>query len=674
MIKRKNRLLTLSLAAALSLTVIGCGSTDSSSTTDDTSPTVENNTTTTDSNSTIDSNTTTESLGYSDIDLRDANTTLTSDFYAPAVMSSVIEESEAVTWSTFSGSLANLDRFTLADVSSDIVLVSDTNTTVNKSLSVSTTLHGQSSTDKNTLLKTTFQFVEIATGKYAIYSSKHSNYALDIDDDNTSVILRDVRSLTAFNAKTATKFLTFDALSSGGKLTVNGRYTLNQANSIANKTISYDLDTSLAGKKITISSSGLTLDSSGSAVTLYKAPVGLDISSDFNPDSVARVSNAEFYDTSATEGNLLADLPTQVASKYTSQLASAGLDTATTTAASAMIDTIATHLAAQGSQMRYPKEFYLAIREGFLKRTLVTSEAMDATMGELTVPYVYFTDEVDSDGNYHPFMVVATHGLPDTIAGLGDVPHPPGDGLSGQYPDQKVTRSFYEENFILKIPMRDYGEVSSVTENDLTDIKSLASDEGVGTYDHHNYASTGSSAVAIDGVVIYPSYNNTLNFAQEFGELSAIGMHSGRGLGVHYHADAFSVANESINDSSEEGFALYNKSDYAGHSHPPIVGIGFDGVACYGVYLDGDSESDGVNTPLDEFGGHEHGNYGYHYHAHSSSNTSAVNTAPGPNGATTGGNSYTLHEFAPLGAWAGRINLVPEFGSKDKRSVYSGNL
>ena len=167
--------------------------------------------------------------------------------------------------------------------------------------------------------------------------------------------------------------------------------------------------------------------------------------------------------------------------------------------------------------------------------------------------------------------------------------------------------------------------------------------------------------------------NNTLSFAQEFGELSIRGMHSGRGLGVHYHADAHSAAHHNTTDNTDTGLGLYNESDYTGHSHPPVVRIGFDGVAGYGFYLEGDTSSDGVKVALDEYGGHEHGDYGYHYHAFSTERTSTFTPARGPGDVDKGGNAYRTHEFAPLGAWAGRINQVPEFEERIKNSEWLGN-
>ena len=73
------------------------------------------------------------------------------------------------------------------------------------------------------------------------------------------------------------------------------------------------------------------------------------------------------------------------------------------------------------------------------------------------------------------------------------------------------------------------------------------------------------------------------------------------------HADAHSVTASGLN--------RYNAADYAGYSHPPIITLGFDGVAGYGRYMAGDTTSDGVDQSLDDWGGHEHGIYDYHYHS-----------------------------------------------------------
>jgi len=225
------------------------------------------------------------------------------------------------------------------------------------------------------------------------------------------------------------------------------------------------------------------------------------------------------------------------------------------------------------------------------------------------------------------------------MALLWDVPHPPGDGLAVGYENQENTRSYHRENFVIKIPMREYGQVSSLTENHM--VSDLASGQGEAP-SHHSYASISAIGVAIDGVVIYPTFNNGLHISAGAGELSAHGHHAGQGLGTHYHADSHSAEGRGLN--------LYNASDYVGRYHPPIISVGFDGVAGFGIYPLGDTTLDGADVSLDQFGGHEHDDYGYHYHSHA---VPAVSEKKGVN--------YTAHQLPPLGAWAGRINDVPAF-------------
>ena len=132
--------------------------------------------------------------------------------------------------------------------------------------------------------------------------------------------------------------------------------------------------------------------------------------------------------------------------------------------------------------------------------------------------------------------------------------------------------------------------------------------------------------------------------------------HIGRGLGLHYHADGKSASPNHLN--------LYNSKDYVGHYHPPLIGFGFDGIALYGQYDANFPQMHGYSTALDEFGGHFHGNYGYHYHAHvvkSNNLTGLVNNTSGVNGLTN--NPALVYDVHILmkGAWAGKINSIPEF-------------
>ena len=606
-----------------------------------------------------------DSLGLTDIVLRDSNAAVIADFNTPAPLIDKFTEIREVSWTELTNAPTNLTRFSFGETAtSDLFVLTDATAQVDESLHVSAGLARESRATNDLLLRSMFQFVEIsaATGHYAIYSTKHGNYAVDVADDGVRLILRDVRSVSAYQAGSGS-FLTFSPEASPTTLVANGRYVFDAADSAANNTLAFASDRSWTDKEVVLSTSGtLELADGGISITLYEAPIALEIPSDFNPESRPRVENNEYYDPNAEEGDRFAATIIKVTSRYSKQVASRGVDEGTLSSAQAMLQEIDTALKNQGSQTRYPKEFYSTLREAMLRRVLLVEESNDGNIGDLTIPYVYFTNEMDENGNYHPFMVIASHGVPEALALLGDVPHPPGDGLgSGGYANQNVTRSYYIENFLLRIPMRDYGEVATVAENNLNG-RSLADDRNESNYDHHNYASTNSSAVAIDGVVVFPSYNNTLNFAQEPGELSVRGMHSGRGLGVHYHADPHSAALANTSDNTDPGLNLYNDSDYVGHTHPPIVSIGFDGVAGYGFYSEGDTYSDGADVALDKFGAHEHGDYGYHYHAFRTNRQTDKSV-----------DSYISHELGPLGAWAGRINHVPDFMAGGKESVWSGN-
>lgn len=600
-----------------------------------------------------------DSLGLTDIELRDSGAALVADFYAPAAIVEKLSEERTVSWSEIIEAPVNLTRFSFGDAGTDDVFaMTDASDSVDASLSISASLAIDTEVDNDLLLRSMFQFVEVSTGEYAIYSVKHGNYALDVATDGTSLILRDVRSLAAYNSGTAS-FLTFSVGTSPLTLVANGRYLFDAADSAANNTLAFDADAIWVNQEVLLSGSSLELAGTGTSMKLYGATIALDIPFDFAPEQPARVANIEYFRTNVSEGDLFATGVSNLDTDYQAQVAESGAAASTLSAAETMLDTIEAVLAGQNSQTRYPREFYLALRDGLLSRILNSEESLDADLGSATVPYVYFTNEVDGNGDYHPFMVIASHGLPDALALLGDVPRPPGDGLgTGGYATENVTRSFFRANFLLRIPMRDYGEVATLTENVLD--RSLAGDVNEPNFDHHNYASTGRSAVAVDGVIIYPAYNNRLSFSQAEGELSARGFHSGRGLDVHYHADPHSAA--TLDATTDTGLNLYNEDDYTGRDHPPVISIGFDGVAGYGFYLDGDTTSDGVNLPLDDFAGHEHDGYGYHYHA--------LRTARQTDPTST---DYSTHELGPLGAWAGRINDVPEFLDTSNRSQWTGN-
>jgi hypothetical protein len=229
-----------------------------------------------------------------------------------------------------------------------------------------------------------------------------------------------------------------------------------------------------------------------------------------------------------------------------------------------------------------------------------------------------------------------------------DVPHPPALG-SGSYPDSKVTRFSNLENYVQMIPMRDYGQVSAVTDNASVITQNLWTGSSLAA-NVYTYADEADNGILIDGSVMFPAYNNTLVPSHLAGELSASGCHVGQGGGgPHCHSDGY---------QSGFGLALYNDSDYLNKTHPPLIGFGYDGIALFGKYRgSSDAAMLGYTTSLDEFGAHNHDGMGYHYHAHTVSNHTPVGQSAVSPYPTT---MYVLMK----GAYIGKVTTVPYFRAK----------
>lgn len=579
----------------------------------------------------------------SDSELSSATGSAPADFYAPAPVIELLELSREFDWPALQAEPSSLSRFAMGSYGNDdIFIATDDGSQVSPNLSVVSNATAQSSSSYDLLLRSMFKFIELGDGTFQIVSSKHPNYVLDIDEaDSNALILRDIRSVFRDDEEAA--FLGFNISGlSPLVLSAASRWVNTDPPQSNRASQNYVLDKQWTRKNVLLADNQLVLTSGeGTPMQLYSAPINFDIPWEFNPREKQRTGNPEVTPFSRSSYRHV-ELPNQALYEYRTQLSAPGLNAATTAAAEAMLASIEQSLGSQGTKLRYPAEFYMAFREGMLKRVYLSAEAADAHLGINSVPYVYFTNAKDEQGVYHPFMVIATYGLPDTEALLWDVTQPPGDGLTRAYSTQEVTRSYHKEGFLMKVPMKDYGVVTEIGENKM--VNDLGSDKNVRELDHHNYASVSGLGVAIDGVVIYPTYNNALHVSAAEGELSAHGQHAGQGLGTHYHADAYAATGEILN--------LYNATDYIGRSHPPIVSIGFDGVAGYGIYQSDDS--DGAWVPLDEFGGHDHGGYGYHYHSFS---VEEITSERGQTKTYT----YTAHKLPPLGAWAGYINDIPDF-------------
>ena len=567
-----------------------------------------------------------------------------SDFNAPQTLAEILVASRSVEWTSYQKTYSNLSRLSLGIYGTqDLLIIDDRNQTAGATLTVNQNMTASNTHSNDDLLKATFKLIELGIDTYLIISSKHSNYAIDFETiaGVKTLLLRDYRSY--FVDKSSAGFITFE-ISRADMATyirASERYSYDETAG------GYIADSSWEPMNVAIEGSSAILTSeTGTAFTMFAAyePVlDQNIPFDFNPTLLGRVDNAELQPSWDGSDRLAANLK-DLRDSYQDQIETMGLDSETTIAANAMLENIESTLRAEGASLRYPATFYKTVRENMLIRKVEVADGYNTLIGMNTIPYVYFTNETDSNGIHHPFMVIATYGVNEGMTHLWDIPRPPGDGLSGNYEDQSVTRNVILGGNLVKIPLKDYGIIDELEENLM--VHDLASDFIQNPeFNYLNYASLSATGIALDGVMVYPTLNNTLGIAAGAGEISNIGIHSGRGLEPHYHADAHSATNS--------GFNLYNESDYEGFSHPPIISLGFDGIAGYGKYRDGDINSEGVNEVLDGWGGHRHGVFGYHYH----SETANVNER---------GVSYTAHILPPKGAWRGRINDIPNFwdGSK----------
>ena len=570
---------------------------------------------------------------------------VTTDFYAPQTFADILAATRTIAWTPRTGSLSDRTRLSLGiDGTQDLLTIDDSDNTYAAAIKVESGMAAADTHSNDALLKAMFKLIEVGIDTYMMVSGKHANYAVDFAMINgvQTLVMRDYRSFY-LDASTAA-FLTFAFTTTGSTTTIaaSSRHVYNASAG------GFVADAAWTALNVAVDNSSAVLTTEAgtafSVFSLYMPPLDQEIPIDLNPTQVARVSNAELIATSDGMDRLSGSIK-DVLDAYKDQVATAGPDATTATAADAMLSTIESTLATEGASLRYPTAFYNTVRENMLTRKVLVSDNYDTVLDQLSIPYVYFTNETGTDGLHHPFMVIASYGVTEGMTHLWDVPRPPGDGTPGtSYTEQTVTRNAGAQGYFAKIPMKDYGEVETLTEN--TMVNDLASDapETV-DFTHLNYTSVSATGIAIDGVVIYPALNNTLNIAAEAGELSSVGIHSGRGLGVHYHADSRSATGS--------GLDLYNAADYVGRSHPPIISFGFDGVAGYGKYID--TASEGATQTLDDWGGHEHGVYAYHYHSEATAQTAETQ---GPDG---GSFPYTAHLLPPKGAWRGRINDIPSF-------------
>jgi hypothetical protein len=430
---------------------------------------------------------------------------------------------------------------------------------------------------------------------YRLRSHLHPNFALDVDEDDFD----NLKFRNNFgNTATSYGYVCFTYDKSARLLRAKTRYNYSAAD------FTYTQDSSFARGNyyVKLGNGGYSLVASSSEATklyIYDSPLDFSVPFDFNPAKTTPVTNpAAAYISKPADFNI-----SRLGSEYTAQVkvdgvAAPGTNATTRTATDAMLLKIQNSLAS-GESLRYDIKVYAAFRDGLLASTLQSDGISNGELGQNLVPYVFFTNEKDSNGVSHPYMVIMSYGNPASPHGLMDVPRPPGQG-SGSYGSSNVTRFTNLDLYSIGIPMKDYGEVSAVDENASVLSNQLWDDVSgsKGARDVFNYASANDNGIMISGAVMFPVYNNRLMPSQADAELSANGCHVGQGGGgPHCHADGY---------ESQGVLGVYTDADYEGKEHPPLVGFGYDGVALFGVYReDQDSQLEGFGTALDAWGGRD---------------------------------------------------------------------
>lgn len=596
------------------------------------------------------------------------NSTSEAMYFGPAQYASAIQASFTPGTMSLATAFTNRSRYLLSNASSqtasaNYMQVGSTYDATNGYAAEAGTL--ASNTNYYQYLQKLMQVVADGSGYFRLESGLHPNNAIDFDaaDGNKLKFRNNFGKTTKLYG-----YVTFAYDSSTKLLQAKKRYkyaytTLSNEKGGTTHAVSYTEDTAFSAVDyyVNLSSGIYKLVASPAGATplyAYKSALELGIPEFLNPQKVDFVTNdpAPFFSkitVAATEGTS-GSIYKQVNSTYRNQVATPGVNTSTKSSADAMLASIKSAVEASGEKLRYSTALYSAYRDATLAHTLVSDSISDGTPGQNLVPYVYFTNEKDSAGKYHPFMVVVNYGNQASPNGLKDVPHPPAYG-SGSYPSSTVTRFSNLENYVTLIPMKDYGLVSNVTENIFT--KNLWTDRTNASLkaDVYTYADAADNGLLIDGSVMFPVYNNTLVPSNLFGELSASGCHVGQGGGgPHCHFDGY-----------QSGFSLgvYGDADYANKTHPPMIGFGYDGIALFGKYRSSDTAMKGYSTALDSFGGHNHDGIGYHYHAHNVYNHKAELL------------TYTTTlNVLMKGAYIGKTNDIPYFraGSNFNNNKYMG--
>ncbi len=580
-------------------------------------------------------------------------------YYSAAPFSTAIQASIAAPTLTNASTITNRNRYLIsnsatANTTANYLQIGSTYSATEGYTAETSTL--DSNVTYNTYLLKIFEMIADTYGYFRIDSHLHPNDSLDFDAaDGNKLKFRN----NFGKAVPTYGYVTFAYDSTTNLLQAKKRYKYSYTATVGNTGTSYTgawtEDTAFSAQNyyVNLTAGAFRLVAQTTDATklyLFNSPFELGIPSFIGPQDISMVTNAAapfpIKVTVASVEGVSGSIYNQVNATYRGQVLTPGADATTKVNADAMLASIKTVVEASGEKLRYDTSLYTAFRDRALATKLVSDSIADGTPGQNLVPYVYFTNEKDTDGKYHPFMIAVTYGNQASPNGLKDIPHPPGDA-TGPYPTLKVTRFSDLENYTLNIPMKDYGQVSVVTENTYT--KNIWIDRSTATTSAlanvYTYADSADNGLLIDGSVMYPTYGNGLTPTNLGGELSASGCHVGQGGGgPHCHLDGY---------QSGLGLGLYNDSDFLNKTHPPLIGFGYDGIALFGTYRSTDSAMLGYSTALDDFGAHNHDGIGYHYHAHTVSNFIPELL---PNVTTT------LHVLMK-GAYIGKTNSIPYFHS-----------
>jgi len=581
------------------------------------------------------------------------------DFYGPDPFGQILTNSFSRSWTpTAVAGVENRKYLILLDETGSFAISLDPNDVNALTIVDIDQVHGSPST-YGSAVRSIFQIVDINThednntialaGQYQLNPFLHSYFAINSSDEGEANVA-DGGSFY-INEATATGYvlIEFEGTPDAAKLKATSQWEYNESSGEFSE-VSGWISKWLEVNGSSLNWTGTEADASTFFLADADGLIDLEIEegSDFDPLSVDFQPNAtaELPEVNGIEESpVISDVSMEVETSIESQL---GTDASAAIAASTMLDEIETTLTESGASLRYPKDFYLAVRDNMLSQKIASTDIYGGKLDYNTVAHIYFTNASDDNGVPHPFMVIASHAVSTRPNQLVDVSRPPGAEQGMGYAESTVTRNGKLGEFLVKVPLKDYGLIDNLLDNDLSKNGDLASDfdDKMGTTTTkgvYNYTSLASIGMAVDGVTIYPAYNNNLRFAVEDGEVTHSGIHVGGGLELHYHADGHGFNGNGIN--------LYNLADYEGHDHPPVIGMAYDGIALFGKYEDDFSSMAGFDEALDDFGGHDHGDgFGYHYHAHSQNVESSAD--PG---------TFFDENFLLVGAWRGDINDIPGF-------------